>query len=174
MPDSSLLDFWDAALSSNPFRNVAGWLQICEGKNHLQDDSLALEECVGVVCLFAEGLFHLKLLHKVLECFLIKGCLRSREFSVFVLDDFVGQVADDALVGLETAQHEWCCNFAECFGDDLVAVLLNRRFELFSEFTCTREESVVCKIHDGPEFHEAVFNRGAAHRNFHGGAHAAE
>ena len=33
---------------------------------------------------------------------------------------------------------------------------------------------MVRKIHDGPEFHETVFNRGTAHRNFHGGAHAAE
>ena len=33
---------------------------------------------------------------------------------------------------------------------------------------------MVRKIHDGPEFHEAVFDRGAAHRDFHRGAHATE
>ena len=33
---------------------------------------------------------------------------------------------------------------------------------------------MVRKIHDGPEFHEAVFDWGSAHGDFHRGAHAAE
>ena len=33
---------------------------------------------------------------------------------------------------------------------------------------------MVHKIHDGPEFHEAVLDWSAAHRNFHGRTHPAE
>ena len=163
------------AFCGEAFQECGGVVaDLLEGKNHLQNDAFTLEECVGVVCLIAEGLLFFELGEEVIEGALVKGCLRASEFGVFVLDDFIGQVADDALIGLETAQHERCCDFAECFGDNLVAVLLNRRFKLFAEFACAREKTVVRKIHDGPEFHEAVFDWSAAHRDFHRGAHAAE
>ena len=32
---------------------------------------------------------------------------------------------------------------------------------------CTAKEAAVAKIHDTPEFHQAVFYRGTAHRNSH-------
>ena len=127
-----------------------------------------------VVGLFAQLLFFFELGEEVVEGAFVKGGLRAGEFGVFILNDFVGQVADDALVGFEAAQHERSRNFAECFGDDLVAVLLNGCFELFAEFACAGEESAVRKIHDGPEFHEAVLDGSAAHCDFHRSAHAAE
>ena len=56
----------------------------------------------------------------------------------------------------------------------MVAVLLNGRFVFFAEFACAREEPAVSKIHDGPEFHEAVFDGGSAHGNFHRRLHLAQ
>ena len=127
-----------------------------------------------VVRLLAERLFHLEFLHKVLERLLVQRRLRLGEFGVFVLDNLVGQVADDALVGLEAAQHEGSRNLAERFRHLLVAHFLDGRFELFAEFGGAREEPAIREVHDGPEFHEAVFDGGATHRDFHGGAHAAQ
>ena len=65
-------------------------------------------------------------------------------------------------------------NLAERFRHLLVAHFLDGRLELFSEFGGAREEPAVCEVHDGPEFHEAILDGSAAHRDFHGGAHAAQ
>ena len=147
---------------------------LLQGEYHLQDDSLALEQRVRVVRLLAHCLFHLEFLHKVLERFLVKGGLRLGEFGVLVLDNLVRKVADDALVGLESAQHEGRGNLSECFCHPFVAEFLDGRLELLAEFGRAREESAVREVHDGPEFHEAVFDGRAAHRDFHGGAHPAQ
>ena len=110
----------------------------------------------------------LQFLHEFIQRALVQGRLRAREFGVFVLLDFIGQVANNRFIRFHAAQHKGGRNLLEVLRHRLVRILLDRRFELVAEFVCRRQESSVAEIHNRPEFHQAVFHRRTAHGNLHG------
>ena len=97
-------------------RMVANLLQ---RQNHLENQALPLEEAMGIarcirrarsICNFSQHLFininrsaffkHLQFFHELVERTLVQRRLRARESSIFILLNFIGQVADNALVRL--------------------------------------------------------------------------
>ena len=142
---------------------------LLQGKNHLQDEALALEEG-GFVSVFlladdAEALF---------DGLVIQGGLRRGEEGVLVLLELIRKVADDCLVCLETAQEHGRGDAFEAFGCFSVLLVLDGIRIAHLEGLRTAEVAFVRKFHDGPEFFEAVLDGGAGDGDTDGGFQAAD
>ena len=142
---------------------------LLQGKDHLKDETLALEEggFVSVLLLAdnAEALF---------DGLVIQSGLRGGKECVLVLLKLIRKVADDGLVCLEAAQEHGRGDAFEAFGCFSVLLVLDGIRIAHLEGLRTAEVTFVGKFHDGPEFFEAVLDGGAGDGDADGRFHAAD
>ena len=142
---------------------------LLQGKDHLQDETLALEEggFVSVLLLAdnAEALF---------DSLVIQSGLRGGKECVLVLLKLIRKVADDGLVCLEATHEHGRGDAFEAFGCFSVLLVLDGIRIACLEGLRTAEVAFVRKFHDGPEFFEAVLDGGAGDGDADGGFHAAD
>ena len=142
---------------------------LLQGKDHLQDEALALEEGGFVSLLLladdTEALF---------DGLVIQGGLLGGEEGVLVLLELIRKVADDGLVCLEAAQEHGCGDAFKAFGCFSVLLVLDGIRIACLEGLRTAEVAFVGKFHDGPEFFEAVLDGGAGDGDADGRFHAAD
>ena len=138
---------------------VADLLQL---QHHLQNEGAPHE---GVVRQLDD-------LHVLSDDGAVERRLRLREAAEFVRRDLVRQVADDRLVGLHAAHDEGSRHALEAFGHLIAVVVFNRKRELVLKTRRRAEEPGIGRLHHGPVFHEAVFNRRARHGDKAVGIHA--
>ena len=131
---------------------------LLQGQHHLKNEALTLEELPAVGFINSLDDFHAFVDHLLIERGLLGG-----EHGKFVLFNFVGEVVDDGLVGLQSAHHHGGGDAAETLGTGFIAEFLDGFGVFFVESLDGSQISFVGKVHDAPVFRKAIFNGGAAH-----------
>ena len=82
---------------------------------------------------------------------MVEGCLTLSEQGQLVLLYLVGQVADNAFVGLQATHQEGCSDATETLGNLLVALSLDWIGIVSLETVGRAEIAAVAEVHDAPE-----------------------
>ena len=128
------------------WRNCAGWLQIC----------LSRKRVARIRPSALDALRRVQLLRNVLDDGLVEGRLLLRERAVHLLLDFVRQIGDDALVGLDAAQDEGLHQFLQGHCGCAIVVPLDGHLKGPAELRLFPQIAGIEEVEDGPEIAQPV------------------